>query len=128
MRHIIILSLSILLISCATTGNYYTQTTQSWRGGNAKKLVKTWGRPDKIIANNQTGTVYFYNTRSYSNLSSQLARTNSNSPLTGKPSSTVCTVAFTANKQGKIVDIQTQGHGCYGNSSFAKHLSNPQKS
>lgn len=146
MRHFIIFSLTtLLLVGCAhTTSSHYTQTVQSWRGGNAKTLLKTWGRPDSVSMAQNGDTVYFYNTRSYSNYASQVSpmnrmRTNSNGQLsmTNSTANTTspwnrgtmsmhCTAAFIVNKQGKIADIQTKGTACYGSETFAKRLKNPQ--
>lgn len=142
MRQAIIISLTFLIMGCSSmTTNHYTQTVQSWRGGNANTLVKTWGKPDKIAQTRTGDIVYFYNTRSYSNNSRQtspaigVSVSREGRPILANNSPTntwyrgsvtqTCTAAFVTNKQGKIIDTQTNGAGCFGSANFSKRLTNP---
>lgn len=147
MRHFITISLStLLLVSCAyKSSSQYAQTVQSWRGGSAKTLVKTWGRPDSVAKTAGGETVYFYNTRSYAHTPTQMSAgvgmhinqdgrptlnrptANTTSPWSRGSITQVCTAAFIADQHGKITDIQTKGSSCYGSDTFAKRLSNPKQ-
>lgn len=143
MRFIISLGLVILLSGCAgTTGNYYTSTVKSWRGGNAASLVSQWGTPDTKIVNPNGSTIYVYKTRSASSdnaaASNQagvnVSRTGrpvivtSNSGLwSGKSPTINCLAVFEANAQGKIYNTEVRGKGCYENRNFMSWKGNTVK-
>ena len=144
MRLPICLGFIILLSACATTtNNYYPQTIQSWRGGDAKALVSRWGMPDKRFAGPNGTTVYVYQSENYrANTGRFSPSVGVNFNRTGTPTMTTqpntnfsmdrgislnCTSMFVIdNKSGKVVSTQSQGNNCVGNSSFAEAKSNPQ--
>lgn len=133
--------ITLFLVSCASTANYYTQTVDSWRGGKARRLVARWGTPYKQFMATNGSSVYIYKTKSYHQsptpisppLQVGLGRDNKptihsmpsyNNTWNRGPSSS-CIAAFKADKDGVIVGTQTQGVGCYGNANFAKTMGNP---
>jgi hypothetical protein len=143
MRFIISLGLVILLTSCAgTTGNYYTSTVNSWRGGSAASLIAQWGTPDTKIVNPNGSVIYIYKTKSY-----DTASTSGSSPVgvnvsrTGRPVivtpnnanisrsalSIHCLAVFEADAKGKIYNTEVRGQGCYGSQNFVKTKGNPAK-
>lgn len=147
MRFIIVLGYSvftILLSSCTTTtDNHYTQTIQSWHGGNVNRLVERWGAPDNKVMEPNGNTVYIYKTQSYQNYNvptSPVVGVNvspvgtpiisvppdTNSVWNREPISLSCIAAFEANKEGTIVNTQIQGNGCYGSQGFANSKGNPE--
>lgn len=144
MRTIFQLALmSCLLTSCATTNtNYYTQTVQSWRGGNAQLLTKSWGRPDRVLATPKGNTFYIYQTQSYRNMNAPASPSIAvNMSQTGRPTLTsepymnttwnrgamslTCVAGFEIARNGKIVNTRIEGSSCYSSESFAKRMSNP---
>lgn len=143
MRHLIIVGLVILLSSCAgTKSNYYTQTVQSWQGGNINQLIKLWGRPDGSGTGSDGHKMVIYRTQSNRNNGSSAAPSfgvtagaSGRPVLTTYPStnrtwnrgvmSQTCTAAFEADKRGTIIATQVKGTGCYAGESFANSLSNP---
>lgn len=143
MRFIITLGLVILLSSCVgTTGNYYTSTVNSWRGGSASSLVSQWGTPDTKIVNPNGSTIYIYKTKSYGT-----PNTTGSNPVgvnvsrTGRPVivtpnntngsrsslSINCLAVFEADAKGKIYNTEVRGKGCYGSQEFVKTKGNPAK-
>lgn len=143
MRYLLLFICVSFLSACGTTTNYYTQTVESWRGGNVNTLTQRWGRPDSRIAMGDGNIAYLYQTASYHNNPSP------NSPLVGinyvpggRPSiisqntsfaasrggiTYNCLTTFIVNRQGKILRVEEQGHGCYGSSTFANDKSNPNR-
>jgi len=137
MRFLITGLFIILLLGCvSTTGNYYTQTIQSWRGGNANNLVQQWGMPDQKITNSSGHTYYVYKTESYRAYNAPATTpvgvnysrggrpvimdlSNTNNTWNRGPSSITCTAIFEADAKGKIISSTTKGQGCYGNQQFA---------
>jgi hypothetical protein len=132
-----VLSTTLLLSSCAaTTANYYTQTIQSWRGGNAQILIKRWGQPDQQLRKRGGGSVYLYRTQSYNAYHSPVSpfgvpvSNNSRQPNTNNVwnrglFSLTCSALFETNAKGVIVNTQIEDQRCYGNENFAKKYSNP---
>ena len=137
------LSSLILLSSCATTtSNYYTQTVQSWRGGNVTTLITRWGRADSTITAGDGNTLLVYKTegyRTYNTTASPavgvnysgsgkpviVSTPNTNSSWSRGTMSLTCSVGFEVDKHGTIVDTQVQGPGCYGGENFAAKMGNP---
>lgn len=141
MRSFIFLSITLLLAGCAGSNtNYYNQTVQSWRGGNTSNLVSQWGTPDRRLGAPDGQIVYIYNTQSYRNapLATSpaigvnvqggkpviVSTPTPHSAIDRGPTSLSCTAMFVANKQGKIIDVQAAGNGCYGSKRFSDRLSN----
>lgn len=141
--HFLIIGLIILLSSCSNPylGNYYSQTVESWHGGNAKALVARWGAPDKEIISNDGNKFFIYKSNSYRTANTTTAQLGLNFRDDGKPVivstpnpswsrgalATNCMTAFETNKKGTIVSTQMGGNGCYGNASFAETRGNPKK-
>lgn len=141
MRFITCFSLVALLAGCTSmTTNYYTQTVQGWRGGNANTLVKRWGAPDQKITGPNGNTAYVYKTESYqaSNIGTSpevgvnftpggkpviITKSNPNFH-TSRGLSITCVTVFVANAKGVITDVQAQGRNCYGGQEFANTKSN----
>jgi hypothetical protein len=141
MRFIIPLGLIILLTSCDLTTNYYTQTVESWHGGTVKSLTSRWGAPDNTVEGPGGRTMYVYKTESYQNNSTpttpsvgisfsadgravMVPQKNTNTTW-NRNMSVSCSAVFVANDKGKIVDTKIQGESCFGSSSWANRLSNP---
>lgn len=142
MRFIPLLLSTILLASCATTmTNYYQPTVQSWKGGQATELMKRWGRPDKMVRTPNGHTVYLYETETYHNATNQSysaigmhvgtdGRAVMTAPTAAGTSwnrgslSTNCLALFEADKNGKILDIKTQGTNCFVGKGFSDRMSN----
>jgi hypothetical protein len=135
---------SILLSSCATTTtNYYTQTIQSWRGGNVKTLLQRFGRADSRIMAGNGNMLLIYKTENYHTYNTTASPTvgvhfnSSGKPImTSVPNtnpswnrsgalSLTCSAGFEVDKHGTIVDTQVQGNGCYGDENFASKWRNP---
>ena len=143
MRFIIPIGLVILLSSCGTTTNYYTQTVQSWQGANVKTLADRWGRPDNMIKGPRNQTIYVYKTESYHNTNAPTGPSAGISfSADGKPvivtqantnttwnrgMSLTCNAYFIVNGSGTIVDTKISGDTCFGSSGFASRLGNPAK-
>lgn len=134
MRNLLLIICAYMLASCATTTNYYTSTVQSWKGGSIDNLIQRWGRPDQRTKTPDGNIAYMYQTASYHNNTSPNAvnftpsgRQAINSAGTANRGgiSYSCITTFIANHKGQIINIDIQGHGCYGSSSFANHKSNP---
>lgn len=142
MRKLIISGLLILLSGCTTTtNNYYQPTVNSWRGGDAKNLVDRWGMPNTKVTSPKGNSVYVYKTTSYTgnyersspsvgvNFSGErpviVTMPNTSSATSNSGLSMTCITVFTANRQGKIIDSQSQGNSCYGDTNFAHARSNP---
>lgn len=142
MRTILLLCLACLLSACANSNNYQ-QTLQSWQGGNTKTLVERWGRPDEKMTapNGNTVMVYYINrTRTTTPPSSPVVGVHidqsgravmTNSPNTNYtwnrgPASLACSTMFEANPNGKIINVQSKGPGCYATEGFAAQRKNPQ--
>lgn len=144
MSHIITSILLIMfLASCAsTTANHYTQTVESWRGGDTRDLTARWGIPDQKLVGANGSSVYVYKTKSYmpppSRIGSKIdvilgsgdkpiivAMPNINKTWSRGGASFSCIAAFKADKSGKIIGTQTHGSGCYGSDNFAKIMGNP---
>jgi hypothetical protein len=140
MRIIFGLFLILILTGCGTTTDYYTPTVNSWRGGNVKTLVKTWGMPDDKVTGPGGNTVLVYNLQRFRTM------TGSTSPSTGVtftpggtpiittiPNTSMaatrgmalsCTTMFIANAEGTILQTKSQGP-CTGSSSFQAKMANP---
>lgn len=135
--------LVILLSSCASTNNNYSQTIHSWNGGNVTALTQRWGAPDGKMISPTGNTYYVYRTVSYENqrvmapteptigvhtspggnpivLTTSGGASNWNR---GMPLS--CTAIFEVNKAGTIVDTKIVGTSCYGGQAFSEKLGNP---
>lgn len=142
MRQILVTSIAFLLVGCATQANYYTQTVQSWRGGNINKLVNRWGRPDDRALTADGHIAYQYQTASYHHQASPHAplagmtiqggqnrpailNQNTNFAASRGGITYNCQTTFISNRQGTILQVVEQGYGCYGNSHFASTHSNP---
>ena len=145
MRILISIGFIILLSSCATTTtNYYSQTVQGWRGGNAQTLVSVWGTPDSRTAGPNGTIIYTYKTENYRantgrySPSVGVSFTRGGAPaMTTQPStnfsidrglSLSCTTMFVVDRNGKIVDTQSQGNNCNGSASFSRSKGNPKPS
>lgn len=142
MRLLTCLGFSLLLAGCAASSSgYYTQSVQSWRGGNAKDLVKVWGTPNSTMADAGGGMVYVYKRQNFYNSNSIYAPSIGVNSVTGTPVITAmpnvntpwnrglsayCLATFTANAEGQIVDTFIQGTNCYISESRAKALANPK--
>lgn len=140
MRQIILFGLSLLLSACSTT-NYYTQTVQSWRGGDSRSLIKQWGSPDDTLRGANGNTYYVYQTDSYGSYSGPsspsvgvtmgsdgkpIMTTFPNTNTTGNRGLTLgCTVIFSVNSSGQVFETNIRGSACYGSQGFAKRLANP---
>ncbi len=120
MRFIFGSVLIALLAACTTSmGNYYTQTVQSWRGGNINTLHHRWGRPDSRYSGPNRSVVYVYNTNIVSRTSSAL---NANGANRG-PMSHTCSAVFTVDRSGTIIDTKVLGKNCYASAKFAQRMS-----
>jgi hypothetical protein len=141
MRHLLLPLCVSLLAGCAATTNYYTPTVESWRGGNVDTLVQRWGTPDVRSRTSDGNVAYLYQTASYhNNAGPSSPQIGVNYTPGGRPNIITqdtnfaasrggitynCLTTFVANRQGKIVRVEEQGHGCYGNAGFANSKSNP---
>ena len=145
MRSILYSALILLLAGCTSvTSNYYTQTVQSWRGGNVHDLMNRWGTPDTKVVSPNGNMFLVYKTESYRSY------TAPSSPevgvhFTGKGAPVLvsgpnpgaasnwnrgggvitCYAGFEANPQGVIIRTQVQGAGCYSGQGFATQRGNP---
>lgn len=132
----------ILLSGCASTKtNYYTQTVQSWHGGNVNALIKRWGIPDDRLKSPRGNIVYVYKTESYRGDSAPMSPavgvsfTPGGTPImtTGpnlnntwnRGMSLACITAFETDANGKIISAQAQGPGCYASEALAAKMRNP---
>lgn len=145
MRAILCSGLILLLTGCTSvTTNYYTQTVQGWRGGNVQKLIQEWGEPNTKVISPNGNTFLVYKTESYRSYNAPASPqigvhyTPNGTPIlvTGpNPNVTAsrggvtlsCYAGFEANPQGRIVNTQIQGAGCYGSQSFANQRGNPDR-
>lgn len=143
MRQVIVIGCVSLLIGCASsTNNNYTQTVQSWRGGNIANLVARWGSPNDQAVGPHGGTAYVYNTTSYQTVQAPTTPsigvhytaqgapviTNSGSAVMNMDRSGLslnCTAIFIADPTGKIIDTKVKGAGCYGGTDFSARMGNP---
>ncbi len=120
MRFIFVSVLIALLAACTTPmGNYYTQTVQSWRGGNINTLHHHWGRPDNRYSGPNHTVTYVYNTNIVSRTSSALNANGGNRGL----NSHTCSATFTADRSGTIIDTKVIGKNCYASPKFAQRMS-----
>ncbi len=143
MRHLLLSICMCILSACGTTTNYYTQTVESWRGGNINTLTERWGKPDARMPTNDGNIAYLYQTASYhNNPGPSSPQVGVNFTPGGRPSIITqntnfaasrggitynCLTTFVTNRQGKILRVEEQGHGCYGSSRFSNNKSNPDK-
>ena len=142
MRHIISLGLVLLLASCAAgTSSYYTQTVDSWRGGNVNALVSRWGTPDLRTPGPNGTTLYAYRVTSYHSYNNRTSPAIGVNYIGGRPVIAVtpstnnawnpgamsigCVAGFEANQKGVIVSTQIHGNGCYADQAFAAKHANP---
>lgn len=143
MRQLIVIGCASLLIGCASsTNNNYTQTVQSWRGGNVSNLIARWGTPNDQAVGPRGNTAYVYTTTSYqsyqapTNPSIGVHYTAQGAPVITNTGSAVmnmdraglslnCTAIFIADGTGKIIDTKIQGAGCYGGTDFSSRMGNP---
>lgn len=140
-RVLLSIMLCMFLTGCESSVNHYTQTVDSWRGGNTKDLERRWGTPyRKIIAQNGA-SVYVYKTKSYHaqpaaigpNFNVKLGEGNEPAIYSlpnpnmswSRGFSNSCIAAFKVNKYGTIIGTQTEGSGCFGSANFAKNMGNP---
>ncbi len=136
------LGLIIPLVACTQSKtNYYTQTVQSWQGGNIYSLMKRWGMPDNRMQSSSGNRVYLYKTENYHANAAPVSPTvgvhftpGGKPLLTTTPnpdaawnrgSSLACIVAFETDPHGKIINTQIAGSGCYGSEHFARKMGNP---
>ncbi|HTM63118.1 MAG TPA: hypothetical protein VL360_01300 [Gammaproteobacteria bacterium] len=143
MRLLILSGLSFILAGCATGSSaYYTQSVQSWRGGNISDLTNIWGRPDTIMPGSTGNTVYVYKRQSFVSTNSSYSPSigvntrNGGIPvITSTPNintpwnrgfSTYCLAVFTSNSKGKIINTEIQGTNCYISETKARGLMNPK--
>lgn len=146
MRHALLIALFALLAGCvSTTNSNYTQTVESWRGGNIKPLMARWGTPTEQVPGPNGTVAYLYKTQSYPTVRtaggpnigvhytgrSAPVITNTNTAvMNGADRGSIslnCTSIFVANSQGQIIDTQIEGVGCYGGSYFATRMGNPDR-
>lgn len=144
MRHALLIALFALLAGCvSTTNSNYTQTIESWRGGNVKALFARWGTPTEQVPGPNGTVAYLYKTQSYPTMRtaggpnigvhytgrSAPVITNTNPAVMNASNrgsiSLNCTVIFVGNAQGQIIDTQIEGVGCYGGSNFSARMGNP---
>lgn len=135
------LGICMLLTGCAASGNYYTQTVSSWRGGNVNALIKQWGSPDLKMPGPGNNTLYVYKTNSYAvnrvggqaragvNMSGNRPvlisqQQNEYDAAVPPPLPISCLAMFGVNTQGKIVSTQIRGSSCYGSAAFARNYGN----
>lgn len=139
-KHLPLLLFMILLSSCASIqANYYNQTINSWRGADINTLLKKWGRPAKKLNTLSGSTVYVYKKQEFRNpesLTSPAVGVNyrpGGTPIvtTTRPTNwnngltLFCIAAFEVNKEGTIIDVQTQGNNCFADSEFMNRMKNP---
>lgn len=124
MRILILLSLVILLTSCATT-NYYNHTVTRWRGSKSQNLIASWGQPNQIIKSAGGGQALIYTSHptgigynQYQNVVYAVGRGRtiaaqvpSNQPQVNMVG---CTTIFITNSQGVITDTRFFGGDCVG--------------
>lgn len=142
MRYLL-LTLIAMLSACATTASNYTQTVDTWRGGNIKTLFARWGSPDDQAVGPGGNTGYFYTkttSRRYPVMQSPGVGVNttaqghpvivSTNPaiMNGRDRgsmSLTCTAIFITNAKGIIVNTKTQGIGCNSGGNLPAQLANP---
>lgn len=142
MRLLVCLLISLILASCsAGSRGYYTQSVQSWRGGNVTQLTQAWGPPSMTMQNGANiNYVYkqqsFYSSNATYSPSIGVDRDGRAAVVTTNPTintpwnrgfAAYCLTVFTATPQGKIVDTNIQGSNCYVSQSKALGLANPKK-
>lgn len=142
MRLITCLVFAILLTSCSIgSSGYYTQSVNSWRGGNIKDLTTIWGHPHDIIKTRGGDTILIYKKQSFVSTNAAFPPNISVHPRNGgapivaftptintnwnRGFAAYCFTIFTATSAGKIVDTAIQGSNCYMSQSQAKQLNNP---
>ena len=138
---LIILGLFIVLSSCATTmDNYYSQTVESWRGGNINSLINRWGRPDERMSGPSGTTMYVYKTMGLRNANGPsgpnigvhvsssghpvMTTTPNTNNWTRGGSTLNCVTAFVVNPKGIITEVNFEGPRCYANQTFQENKSN----
>jgi hypothetical protein len=139
---ILLLGFTILLVSCAATTNYYPETVQSWKGGNANALVKRWGTPDERLNGPKGSAVLVYKTQTMRNYNAPASpsigvsvapdgrpimttATNVNNTWNRNGVSLTCVTAFQVNAKGTILSSVSKGTGCYGSQQFVSRMGNP---
>lgn len=143
MRRLTLLAMISLLSACATTASNYTQTVDTWRGGNVKTLFARWGSPDDQATGPAGNTGYFYTkTTSRRYAAATTPSVGVNTSAQGHPvvvatspaimnansrgsMSLTCTAIFIVNPQGVIVNTKTQGIGCQSGSNLPPQMANP---
>lgn len=138
------LGCSLLLASCAASSSgYYTQSVQSWRGGNARDLARVWGAPSEVTPDRGGNTLYIYKRQgviptnpTYSPRIGISPQDRSAAIITATPNIhtpenpgliTSCVTTFTANPQGSIIDTSVEGTHCSNNRDDAQSLANPAR-
>lgn len=126
MRILISLLIFNFLFVFVVTANAYPQSAYGWRGYNVNSLIQSWGTPDIKIVNAYGNTVLIYNIKTYETHNRQYSPSvgvNVNSAgrpviVTSSPSmnttdiSLTCSVKFTVDKRGTIINTQMEGEGC----------------
>jgi hypothetical protein len=142
MRLLVLLGLSAAIAGCATgSSSYYTQSVQSWRGGNISDLARVWGRPNQVMAGSGGNINYLYKRQSFASTNANYspsvgihARNGGASVVTSTPNintpwnrgfAPYCLAVFTATPKGKIIDTEIQGTNCYISQSGAQRLMRP---
>lgn len=141
MRHLTLLAFAFTLSACHTGINsYYTQSVQSWRGGNVRDLQAVWGKPFENITTTSGNKLYVYKRQDFynkqANYSPQIGITNPERPvtvITAMPDANTergqhayCIISFTANAKGTIIATDIQGTDCQISQSSALPLANPK--
>jgi len=137
-----IVLIAALITSCTNMQtDYFTQTVSSWHGSHVNTLTQYWGKPGKKVTTLSGSTMYVYKKQelrlgngnrnpqigvNYSKGGSPVVTTQTNTQW-NNGMTLFCIVAFEVNKQGVVVDEQTQGNNCYADSQFMKTMKNPEK-
>jgi hypothetical protein len=138
------LGCSLLLASCAASSSgYYTQSVQSWRGGNTRDLARVWGAPSEVLPGRNGHTLYIYKRQSVIAANPTFSPSIGISPqdrgatiIAATPNihtpesrglTASCVTTFTANPAGRIIDTSVEGIHCSNNRDDTQSLANPAR-